>query len=351
MTSANMSLTKILFSLYQRFIFLFEPEKAHYLSLTIAELLYKSWLKKILKSRIKNFPTESMGIQFKNPVGLAAGFDKNGDYLNFLTSIGFGFIELGTVTPKAQFGNNKPRVFRVADEKAIINHLGFNNHGVDYLKEKLKKFNRDIPIGINISKNSATPIEKAYQDYEYCMRKIYSLSDYITLNVSSPNTKDLRSLQLDENIGTLLKNIKKLHDNLSKVYKKYIPLVIKISPDLTTQQLEKFCKTLLIYEIDGVIATNTTIDKKILKDDKYQNFQGGVSGNPISTKSNEKIKQLKNFLDDKIEIIGVGGITSPEAAFEKISCGAKLLQMYTGLVYSGTGLVDDIVDELIKQTI
>ena len=346
-----MNFTKILFPLYQRLIFLFEPEKAHYLSLTIAEALYKSWLKKILKSKIKECPTHSMGIKFKNPIGLAAGFDKNGDYLNFVTSIGFGFIELGTVTPKAQYGNNKPRVFRIAGERAIINHLGFNNHGVDYLKEKLKNFDREIPIGINISKNATTPIEKAYQDYEYCMRKVYSMADYITLNVSSPNTKDLRSLQLDENINTLLKSIKKLHDNLNKVYKKHIPLVIKISPDLTTQQLESLCKTLLIYEIDGVIATNTTIDKKILKDGRYQSYQGGVSGEPITTKSNEKIKQLKELLNEKVEIIGVGGIHSPESACEKFLCGASLIQMYTGLVYSGTRLINDIADELIKKTI
>ncbi|MEC9205907.1 MAG: dihydroorotate dehydrogenase (quinone) [Pseudomonadota bacterium] len=346
-----MNLTKILFTLYQRLIFLFEPEKAHYISLTIAETLYKSWLKRFLKSDVKKFPTNSMGIKFENPIGLAAGFDKNGDYLNFITNIGFGFVELGTVTPRPQFGNNKPRIFRIPGEKAIINHLGFNNNGVDYLKEKLKKFDRDIPIGINISKNATTPIEKAYQDYEYCMRKVYSLADYITLNVSSPNTKDLRSLQLDENIDTLLRNIKRLHDNLNKVYKKHVPLVIKISPDLTAQQLENFCKTLLNYEINGVIATNTTIDKKILQDDKYQSFQGGVSGKPLTAKSNEKIKHLKKILDKKIEIIGVGGIVSPELGYEKILCGAKLLQMYTGLVYSGTGLIDNIVDELIKKAI
>ena len=345
-----MNLTKILFTLYQRLIFLFEPEKAHYLSLSIAEFIYKSWFKKLLKANIKKLHTHSMGINFENPVGLAAGFDKNGDYLNFITNIGFGFIELGTVTPKAQFGNNKPRIFRIPGEKAIINHLGFNNNGIDYLKEKLKLFNRSIPIGINISKNATTPIEKAYQDYEYCMRKIYSLADYITLNVSSPNTKDLRSLQLDDNIDTLLKNIKQLHNNLSKVYKKHVPLVIKISPDLSSQQLENFCKTLLNYEIDGVIATNTTVDKKILLDDKYQNFQGGVSGKPLLSKSNQKIKQLNTLLDGRIEIIGVGGITSPESGYEKILCGSKLLQIYTGLVYSGTSLIGEITDEIIKQT-
>ena len=345
-----MNLTKILFTLYQRLIFLFEPEKAHYLSLSIAEFIYKSWFKKLLKTNIKKLHTHSMGINFENPVGLAAGFDKNGDYLNFITNIGFGFVELGTVTPKAQFGNNKPRVFRIPGEKAIINHLGFNNNGVDYLKEKLKLFNRSIPIGINISKNATTPIEKAYQDYEYCMRKIYSLADYITLNVSSPNTKDLRSLQLDDNIGTLLENIKQLHNNLSKVYKKHVPLVIKISPDLSSQQLENFCKTLLNYEIDGVIATNTTVDKKILLDDKYQNFQGGVSGKPLLSKSNQKIKQLNTLLDGKIEIIGVGGVTSPESGYEKILCGSKLLQINTGLVYSGTSLIGEITDEIIRQT-
>ena len=345
-----MNLTKIFFTLYQRLIFLFEPEKAHYLSLTIAEAIYKSWLKNFLKSDVEKFPTHSMGIKFENPVGLAAGFDKNGDYLNFISNIGFGFVEIGTVTPKAQFGNNKPRIFRIPEEKAIINHLGFNNKGIDYLKDKLKSFDRNIPIGINISKNATTPIDNAYQDYEYCMRKIYSLSDYITLNISSPNTKDLRSLQLNEHVDDFLKKIKKLHDNLNKLYKKYVPLVIKISPDLTELQLENFCKTLLNYEIDGVIATNTTIDKKILKNNKYHKFQGGVSGRPLLSKSNDKIKHLNSLLSKKITIIGVGGITVPESGYEKLVCGAELLQLYTGLVYSGTNLISEIVAEIVKKT-
>ena len=345
-----MNLTKIFFTIYQRLIFLFEPEKAHYLSLSIAEFVYKSWLGNFLKTIPRKLKTQSMGITFENPMGLAAGFDKNGDYMNFITKIGFGFVELGTVTPRAQFGNRRPRIFRIPGEQAIINHLGFNNKGVDYLKNKLKKFDRNIPVGINISKNATTPIDKAYQDYEYCMRKIYSLADYITLNVSSPNTKDLRSLQLNEQINDLLKNIKKLHDNLKKVYKKHVPLVIKISPDLTTQQLESFCRTLIDYEIDGVIATNTTIDKKILRNKKYQSFQGGISGRPLLAKSNDKIKELKAYLGKKITIIGVGGITSPKSGYEKMKYGAELLQIYTGLVYLGTSLINDIVDEITKRT-
>ena len=325
---------------------IFPPEISHSLTIKLLKLKFST---KIYDDN-QSLHQHIFGLDFRNPIGLAAGFDKNVEVVESLLNLGFGFVEAGTVTPKPQLGNKKPRVFRLLEDHAIINHLGFNNNGVDYLKEKLKVFNRNIPIGINISKNATTPIEKAYQDYEYCMRKIYSLADYITLNVSSPNTKDLRSLQLDDNIDTLLKNIKQLHNNLSKVYKKHVPLVIKISPDLSSQQLENFCKTLLNYEIDGIIATNTTVDKKILLDDKYQNFQGGVSGKPLLSKSNQKIKQLNTLLDGRIEIIGVGGITSPESGYEKILCGSKLLQIYTGLVYSGTSLVGEITDEIIKQT-
>ena len=343
-----MNLSKIFFKIYQRLIFQLEPEKAHALSLRAAEMLYKSWLNSILKKETPKLTTEKMGIVFDNPLGLAAGFDKNGDYLNFITNIGFGYVEIGTVTPKAQFGNTQPRVFRVPESKAIINHLGFNNKGVDYLKEKLRKINRNVPIGVNISKNATTPIDKAYQDYEYCMRKIYSLSDYITLNVSSPNTKDLRNLQLDKFFDNFIKNIKKLHTNLKKVYKRKVPIVIKISPDLTNEQLDNFCKIMTNYEIDGIIATNTTIDKKIINK-KYHHYQGGISGKPLFKKSNDLIKKLNKKLKKDVAVIGVGGISSPESARIKLESGADLLQIYTGLVYSGTSIISEIVDEMIKK--
>ncbi|MBH43965.1 MAG: dihydroorotate dehydrogenase (quinone) [Gammaproteobacteria bacterium] len=341
-----MNLTKIFFTLYQRLIFLFEPEKAHYISLTIAETLYKSWLKRFLKSKTKKFPTDSMGIKFENPIGLAAGFDKNGDYLNFISNIGFGFVEIGTVTPKPQIGNPKPRIFRIKEEQAIINHLGFNNKGVDYLKSNLKNFRQVVPIGVNIGKNSSTPIENAYQDYEYCMRQIYSLCDYISLNISSPNTKDLRDLHLEKYMNGFLKNIKKLHEKLIKVYKMRIPLILKISPDLTEDQIISICRYVKKYEIEGIIATNTTVNKSLLQNNKYHYFQGGLSGKPLNEKSNTVIELLKTNLNNDVAIIGVGGVHSYQSAKQKMDNGAKLLQMYTGLVYSGTNLIKEIVENL-----
>ena len=341
-----MNLTKIFFSIYRRLIFLLPPEAAHAVSLSSAEIIYKSWLKDIFKTMPIQTKKSAMGINFPNALGLAAGFDKNGDYLNFLSNIGFGYLEIGTVTPRPQFGNPKPRIFRITNEMAIINHLGFNNKGINHMKAKLSDFDRTIPIGINIGKNSSTPMDKAYQDYEYCMKEIFYLADYITLNISSPNTKNLRDLQLSQFFEDFLKNIKRLHDNLIKKYKKHVPLIIKISPDIALKDLNELSLLLLKYEIDGVIATNTTVDKNILKNKKFRDFKGGVSGKPIINKSNKIIEQLANLLNKKITIIGVGGIISPSAAKDKIESGAELLQLYTGLVYSGTTLIKEICEEI-----
>ena len=322
------------------------PEAAHVVSLSSAEIIYKSWLKDIFKTIPIQIKKSAMGINFPNTLGLAAGFDKNGDYLNFLSNIGFGYLEIGTVTPKPQFGNPKPRIFRITNETAIINHLGFNNKGISHMKTRLRDFDRTIPIGINIGKNSSTPIDKAYQDYEYCMKEIFYLADYITLNISSPNTENLRDLQLGKFFEDFLKNIKILHANLTKKHKKHVPLIIKISPDIALEDLNKLGSLLLEYEIDGVIATNTTVDKNVLKSKRFHNFKGGVSGKPIANKSNKTIEQLANLLNKKVTIIGVGGITSPSSAKDKIRSGAELLQLYTGLVYSGTTLIKEICEEI-----
>ncbi len=341
-----MNLNNLFFSIYQRIIFLLEPEKAHSVSLYLAEIIYKSSMKRFLESKTMGSKCKVMGIDFKNSLGLAAGFDKNGDYLNFISNIGFGFIEIGTITPNPQFGNPKPRVFRIKNERGIINHLGFNNKGVKYLKSKLSSFERSCPIGINIGKNSTTQIENSISDYEYCMKELYEYADYITLNISSPNTEDLRLLHLSEYLEDFLQKIKKIHEDLNKKYKKYVPLCIKVSPDLSTIELEVFCRLLLDHGIDGIIATNTTIQKNILQDDKYHFYQGGLSGQPLFNKSNQKIEEIKSYVKDKIAIIGVGGITSPETALDKINKGSDLLQLYSGLVYSGTGLIKDITKAL-----
>jgi len=335
-------LNNILFKLYQKIAFLGDAEKVHNISLPILEFIYKSYFGKVFHKKIINKKTKQFDVSFDNPVGLAAGFDKNADYLNFLSNIGFGFIEVGTLTPKPQPGNPKPRVFRVIDEQAIINHLGFNNKGVDYGINQIKKFNRNIPIGINIGKNATTDIKDAFRDYEYCLRKSYSVADYITLNISSPNTKNLRDLQSANNVDSFLDSIKILHNNLKKVYKKHTPLVVKIAPDIEEKALLELLNLINSYDIDGVICTNTTIDKSDL-DDRYKNIQGGLSGKPLYEKSNIVLENVKKHLNDDKTIIGVGGVDSATSANEKFRLGANLIQLYTGLVYKGPNLIKNIL--------
>lgn len=335
-------MNNILFKLYQKIAFLGDAEKVHNISLPILEFIYKSYFGKVFHKKIISKKTEQFDISFDNPVGLAAGFDKNADYLNFLSNIGFGFIEVGTLTPKAQLGNPKPRIFRVINEEAIINHLGFNNKGIDYGINQIKKFNRNIPIGINIGKNATTDIKNAFRDYEYCLRKSYSIADYITLNISSPNTKNLRDLQTGEKMDSFLDSIKILHNNLKKVYKKHTPLVVKIAPDIEEETLLELLNLVNGYDIDGVICTNTTIDKSDL-DDKYKNIQGGLSGKPLYKKSNIVLKNVKKHLNDNKTIIGVGGVDSASSANEKFKLGADLIQLYTGLVYKGPNLIKNIL--------
>ncbi len=335
-------MNNIIFTLYKKIAFLSDPEKAHNVSLLLLEYIYRSYLGKVFHTKLPFKNTKQFDILFDNPIGLAAGFDKNADYLNFISNIGFGFVEVGTLTPKPQEGNPKPRVFRLIKDRAIINHLGFNNKGIDYAIEKIKRYNRNIPIGVNIGKNASTPIHNAFQDYEYCLRKAYSIADYITLNISSPNTKDLRDLQSGENITDFLSSIKNLHSNLKKVYKKHTPLVIKIAPDVNSDTIHDLIRLIKHYDIDGIICTNTTIDKSDL-DKESKSLQGGLSGKPLYNKSNRVLKEVSGMLEGSKTIIGVGGIDSAESAEEKFSLGADLLQIYTGLVYEGPNLLKKIL--------
>ncbi len=335
-------MNNIIFRLYKKIAFLSDPEKAHNISLLLLEYIYQSYLGKVFHKSLSAKNTKQFDIHFDNPIGLAAGFDKNADYLNFISNIGFGFIEIGTLTPKPQAGNPKPRVFRLIKDKAIINHLGFNNKGIDYALEKIKKYNRNIPIGVNIGKNASTPIQNAFQDYEYCLRKAYSVADYITLNISSPNTKGLRDLQSGENISDFLSSIKTLHSNLKKVYKKHTPLVVKIAPDVDSDTIDGLIHIINYYDIDGIICTNTTLDKSNLNEES-KSLQGGLSGRPLYEKSNKILKEVSSKIDKSKTIIGVGGIDSAESAGEKLALGADLLQIYTGLVYEGPNLLEKIL--------
>ena len=335
-------MNNILFKLYQKIAFLADAEKVHNISLPILEFIYKSYFGKVFHKKIINKKTKQFDVSFDNPVGLAAGFDKNADYLNFISNIGFGYVEVGTLTPKPQSGNPKPRIFRLIKDKAIINHLGFNNKGIDYALNKIKKFNRNIPIGINIGKNANTQIKDAFRDYEYCLRKSYAIADYITLNISSPNTKDLRQLQSGQNINEFIRSIKGLHDNLKKVYKKHTPLVIKIAPDISIEDIGGIINLVNSYDVDGIICTNTTIDKSSINE-SYKSLQGGLSGRPLYKQSNNILKEVCRQISKDKTVIGVGGVDSPQAAKEKINLGADLIQIYTGLVFKGPGLIESIL--------
>lgn len=283
-----------------------------------------------------------MGITFPNPVGLAAGLDKNGAVIDGLAALGFGFIEVGTVTPRPQPGNPKPRLFRVKEAQGIVNRFGFNNLGVDNLIENVKAAKYKGVLGINIGKNFDTPIENAVDDYLICMRKVYEYASYITVNISSPNTKNLRALQEKEALSHLLATLKLEQTNLANQHAKYVPIALKIAPDLECEQVSEIADLLMEHKIDGVIATNTTLSREMVLGMKNADETGGLSGAPVRVKSTLVIQQLSQRLQSALPIIGVGGILSSADAVEKIAAGADLVQVYSGLIYKGPKLVHDI---------
>ena len=321
------------------FLFLFNPELAHHISMKGLKLACFCGL---LKNKIPSRPTTVMGLTFPNRVGLAAGLDKNAEYIIPLSKLGFGFIEVGTVTPKSQPGNNKPRSFRLINEEGIINRFGFNNVGIDQFIKNIKKAKFNGVLGINIGKNFDTPINKAVEDYLICFRKAYRYAGYIAINISSPNTKNLRNLQSNKYLEILLKALKSEQKILHKKFKKFVPFVVKVSPDNSNKQLDSIAKLLLKYKVDGVIATNTTTDRKGITSSRYSGEEGGLSGAPLNKKSTNVIKYLNKILKGKIPIIGVGGIMTAEDGVEKIKNGASLIQIYSGLIYKGHRLVNEL---------
>jgi len=337
-----------LYSLLKPILFRIEPEKAHYFALKSLRFLSRFGLTKFFPSPPLH-PRHLMGLTFPNPVGLAAGFDKNGDYLDALAELGFGFIEVGTITPKAQAGNPRPRLFRLTPEEALINHLGFNNKGVDYLVERLQKKRFTGILGVNIGKNRDTSLENAVDDYGYCFRRVAPYASYITLNISSPNTPELRNLQHGELLPRLLRSLKKEQASFSETQKKYLPLVIKIAPDLNIDELKCIVQHLLSEKMDGVIATNTTTSRDGLQNLPPITKAGGLSGKPLCSLSTKLIQNLHHLLQNKIPIIASGGIVSEEAALEKMEAGAVLVQIYTGLIYKGPGLVANLVEKLASR--
>ncbi|WP_332399719.1 quinone-dependent dihydroorotate dehydrogenase [Vibrio metschnikovii] len=336
----------MLYRLARAGFFQLDAERAHDLAIQNFKRFTGTPLDLFYRQHLPHRPVECMGLTFKNPVGLAAGLDKNGECIDAFAAMGFGFIEVGTVTPRPQSGNDKPRLFRLVHAEGIINRMGFNNLGVDHLVEKVKQANYDGIIGINIGKNKDTPIEKGAEDYLICMEKVYPYAGYIAVNISSPNTPGLRTLQYGEALDELLCVLKQKQTTLAEQHNKYVPLTLKIAPDLTDDELQQICQSLLKHNIDGVIATNTTLDRTLVEGMKFANEAGGLSGRPLQSRSTEVVKLLYQQLGEQIPIIGVGGVDSYVAAKEKLLAGAKLVQVYSGFIYHGPKLVSDIVKNL-----
>ncbi|HFC91465.1 MAG TPA: quinone-dependent dihydroorotate dehydrogenase [Leucothrix mucor] len=342
-------MNKTTYQLFRPLLFLFSAEKSHHLTLKTLKLSAKLGLLALFSTKIKTTPTKVMGINFPNQVGLAAGLDKNGDYLNALSQLGFGFIEIGTITPRPQPGNPSPRLFRLPKANAIINRMGFNNQGIKHLLQQVEKVrqsgHRGI-IGINIGKNFDTSVENAADDYLIALREAYSLADYITINISSPNTPGLRDLQYGDELNLLLSTLKQEQLNLSKQTNRYVPLAVKVAPDLSHKEVQFIAKTLLDNKIDCLIATNTTLSRDAVKGMQYGDEAGGLSGEPVRDLSTEIIRQFAQSLGDQIPIIGVGGIACGDDAVDKIKAGAKLVQVFSALIYQGPALVADCVQAL-----
>ena len=335
-----------MYPLIRKIFFQCDPEKIHEFTIKSLKNLGGTPLKWMYKGKVPNKPVEVMGITFPNPVGLAAGLDKNGECINAFDAMGFGFVEIGTVTPRPQPGNEKPRIFRLPEANAVINRMGFNNKGVDYLIEQVRQANFKGVLGINIGKNKDTPEENAKDDYIACMKKVYNYASYITINISSPNTPGLRNLQYGDSLNALLAAIKAEQKALAQQYDKYVPVAVKIAPDLTEEEVNGIAQCLIQNEIDGVIATNTTLARDQVAHLEHGNEMGGLSGQPVREQSTIVIGLLAKALAGKMPIIGVGGIDSAESAQEKIAAGASLVQVYTGFIYQGPDLVRDIVTAL-----
>lgn len=334
-----------MYALLRPFLFHTDPEHAHELTLSLLERANKLGLIGMMYAN-QSLPTECMGLRFSNPVGLAAGLDKNGDYIDALAALGFGFIEIGTVTPKPQAGNDKPRLFRIPEAHAIINRMGFNNKGVDYLIEQVKRSKYRGILGINIGKNAITPVENALDDYLYCLERVYPYASYITVNISSPNTKNLRDLQSGDALTALLDGIKTRHSQLATEHRYYVPLVLKVAPDLDDSQIDFIAKEVTRFDIDGVIATNTTLSRHGVEEYGTSQEAGGLSGRPVSHMSTQVLAQFAEQLPPSVALIGVGGIDTGKRAVNKIEAGASLVQVYSGLIYQGPALVQDCVEAI-----
>ncbi|MDF7648008.1 MULTISPECIES: quinone-dependent dihydroorotate dehydrogenase [Pantoea] len=336
----------MLYPIVRPALFKLDPERAHELTFQQLRFISGTPLEGLIRQSLPSRPVNCMGLTFPNALGLAAGLDKNAECIDAFGSMGFGFVEVGTVTPRPQPGNDKPRMFRLVEAEGIINRMGFNNHGVDHLVENVKKARFKGILGINIGKNKDTPVEQGKDDYLICMEKVYAHAGYIAINISSPNTPGLRTLQYGEALDDLLSAIKLKQKELQERHLKYVPVAVKIAPDLSEEELIQVADSLVRHEIDGVIATNTTLDRALVAGLKYADEMGGLSGRPVQSRSTEVIRRLSLELQGRLPIIGVGGIDSLVSAREKIAAGATLVQIYSGFIYKGPGLIKDIVTHL-----
>ncbi|MGQ5522877.1 quinone-dependent dihydroorotate dehydrogenase [Chitinimonas sp. PSY-7] len=333
----------MLYPLLRPLLFSLEPERAHKLTFAGLEALHALGFATVLGSREEELPTQCMGLRFPNPVGVSAGLDKNGEHIDALGDLGFGFIEIGTVTPRPQPGNPQPRMFRLPGAEGIINRLGFNNGGLDALVRNVEASQYRGVLGINIGKNFDTPIENANDDYLACLTRVYPYASYIAVNISSPNTKNLRQLQQSDELQRLLSALKNEQSRLATQHGRYVPLALKIAPDLESDQVLEIARLLVEYQFDGVIATNTTLSRVGVEHIRHGQEMGGLSGTPVRAKSTSVIRALATALSGRVPIIGVGGILDGSHAAEKIEAGATLIQLYSGLIYRGPVLVAESI--------
>lgn len=338
-----------MYSTLRNLLFRLDPEVSHEFSLDMLGATERLKLLELFISAPAYNPVEVMGLRFPNPVGLAAGLDKNGDYFNALGALGFGFVEIGTVTPRPQPGNPQPRLFRIPEREAIINRMGFNNKGVDHLVDQVRKRRYQGILGINIGKNATTPVENAADDYLIGMRKVYAHADYITVNVSSPNTPGLRDLQFGDSLNRLLETLKKEQLTLQEAHQRYVPVAVKIAPDMDDIAIAQVATALAEQGMDGVIATNTTIGREGVEGCVNSEEAGGLSGLPVRDKSTRVIAGLHSHLGGKLPIIGVGGIFDGPSAVEKIKAGASLVQIYSGFIYRGPAVVTEAASAIAQM--
>ena len=335
-----------MYSLARSFLFCLDAERAHDLGLLGIETAYRTGLNPLLAAKPAPLPTQVFGLHFANPVGLAAGLDKNGAHIDALAALGFGFIEVGTTTPRPQAGNPKPRMWRLPEHQAVINRLGFNNEGVDALVRNVERARYGGVLGINIGKNKDTPNERAVDDYITCLTRVYARASYVTVNISSPNTQGLRDLQEEETLKRFIGTLREAQEKLAAQHGARKPMLLKIAPDLGDAELDAIASVLLAAGIDGLICTNTTIDRSTIAGATHAEEAGGLSGKPLFNKATSVLHGMAERLGGKIPLVGVGGILSGADAAAKIAAGAKLVQFYSGMIYRGPELIRESVDAI-----